>query len=123
MHKVLKTAVVGLGRIGWQFHLPEACAHEGFDVVAVVDPLEERLAEAKAEFGVDGYEQFDEMLSAASPDLVVIASPTHFHAPQAIAAMEAGADVFCNKPLAPDLEKADEIIAAMGRTGRKLMMY
>ena len=121
--KSLRTAVVGAGRIGWMFHIPQALRHEGFDLVAVVDPLQERLDEVRAEFGVEGYLEYDELLQSAELDLVVIASPTHFHADQAIAAFERGCDVFCDKPLAPTLEGTDRIIAAMKAHGRKLMVY
>ena len=50
MKKILRTAVSGLGRIAWDFHLPQLCAHDGFHPVAVVDPCRERLAEAQARF-------------------------------------------------------------------------
>jgi predicted dehydrogenase len=122
--KKLRTAVVGLGRVGWQFHLPQAVRHEGFEVVAVVDPLVERLEEARATFGVKkGYREFEEMLNAEKLDLVVIASPTQFHAEQTIAAFEHGCDVFCDKPVAPTLDEADRMIAASRERGRKLMIY
>ncbi len=119
----LKTAVIGLGRIGWETHVPETARHAGFELVAVVDPLPERLAEAREQFGVTGYAGFDELLARETLDLIVIASPTHLHAPQAIAAMERGIDVFCDKPMAPTLEDVDAMIAAKERTGRKLMGY
>ncbi len=121
--KKLKTAVVGLGRIGWQFHLPGIREHEGFEATAVVDPLADRRDEAKKEFGARGYATLEDLFRAEQLDLVVIASPTTFHPDQAIAAMEHGIDVFCDKPIAPNLAEADRMIAAMGRTGRKLMMY
>jgi scyllo-inositol 2-dehydrogenase (NADP+) len=121
--KTLRTAVVGLGRIGWQFHVPQIARHEGFELTAVVDPVEERLAEALSTYGARGYGDYDEMLTAEQPDLVVIASPTPFHADQAIAAFSRGCDVFCDKPMAPTLAEADRMIAAMHEHGRKLMIY
>lgn len=121
--KKLRTAVIGLGRIGWQFHLPGIREHEGFESTAVVDPLAERRDEAMKEFGARGYATLDELLGAETLDLVVVASPTTFHPDQAISAMEHGIDVFCDKPIAPSLAEADRMIAAMRRTGRKLMMY
>ena len=112
--KTLRTAVVGAGRIGWEFHIPQAVQHEGFDLVAVVDPRQERLDEVKTEFGVEGYLDFDE---------VVLASPTNFHVDQTMAAFELGCDVFCDKPMAPTLEGTDRMVAAMKAHGRKLMIY
>ena len=90
--------------------------------MGVVDPLAERRQEA-ASFAVPAYPELGPCLAAAKPDLVVLASPTPFHARQALAAFEQGCDVFCDKPLAAGLEEADEVIAAMGRLGRKLMVY
>lgn len=121
--KVLKTAVVGLGRIGWQTHIPGVRTHAGFELVAVVDPLQERLEEARSEFGVKGYTTLASLLEQEELDLIVIASPTHLHAEQACATMACGIDVFCDKPIAPTLAEADRMIDAMRRTGRKLMIF
>ena len=65
--KSLRTAVIGAGRIGWMFHIPQALRHEGFDLVAVVDPLQERLDEVRAEFGVEGYLEYDELPACVFP--------------------------------------------------------
>jgi len=121
--KTLRIAVVGAGRIGWQFHIPQAVQHAGFDLVAVVDPRQERLDEVQAEFGVAGYRDYAELLDSEALDLVVIASPTHFHVDQTVAAFERGCDVFCDKPMAPTLEGADRMVAAMKAHGRRLMIY
>lgn len=123
MSKALRTVVVGLGRIGWQYHVPMVRSHEGFQLAGVVDPVKDRLAEAKNCFGVEGFDDYQVALDAVRPDLVVIASPTPFHADQAITAMEKGIDVFCDKPLATDLVETDRMLAAMRHTGRRLMVY
>ena len=123
MSRTLRTAVIGLGRIGWQFHLPEIAAHNGFDLVAVVDPLAERREEAGTSYDVQTYADADTLLENESLDLVVIASPTPFHADQTVAAFEHGCDVFCDKPMAPTLAEAERMIAAMAAHDRKLMIY
>jgi scyllo-inositol 2-dehydrogenase (NADP+) len=120
---ILRTAVIGLGRIGWQFHVPNVSRHQGFDLTAVVDPLDERLEEAKSRFGVKGYKDHISLLASEKLDLVVIASPTKFHLEHARAAFERGCHVFCDKPMAPTLEEADSMIGAMKKHGRKLMIY
>jgi len=121
--KVLKTVVSGLGRIGWQFHIPSIMANDGFKLTGVCDPLAERRREAEEAYNVNSYACFNEMLAAEQPDLTVIASPTHFHKEQAIYAMEQGGNVFLDKPMACDLPEANQVYEAMKRTGRKLMMY
>lgn len=121
--KTLNTAVIGLGRVGWPFHVPSVARHDGFNLVAVVDPLQERLDEAKARFGAKGYLDYDGLLRKEKLDLVVIASPTEFHADHVIAAFENGCHVFCDKPMAPSLAEADRMIDAMDKHGQKLMIY
>ncbi|WP_127579870.1 Gfo/Idh/MocA family protein [Paenibacillus koleovorans] len=119
----LRTGVVGLGRIGWRFHLPEIAKEEGFELAAVADPSNERLAEAKAEYGVQAYADYEAMLKKERLDLVVIASPTMFHTEQTIMAFQYGADVLLEKPMAATLPEADRMIEAMHNHGRKLMVY
>jgi len=121
--KKLRTAVAGLGRIGWGYHIPNIVEHEGFDLVAVTDPMPERLEEAKGKYSVKGYTDFNKLLEEVKPDLIVIASPTPFHLTQSIAAMEQGVDVFLEKPMAQSLEEANIIVECMKKTGRKLMVY
>ncbi|MHB9025763.1 MAG: Gfo/Idh/MocA family protein [Armatimonadota bacterium] len=121
--RTLATAVVGLGRVGWQYHIPHIRQHEGFSLTAVVEPLPERAEEARTTLQVPVYPTFEDLLSNERLDLMVIASPTHYHAPQAIAAMERGIDVFCDKPIAPTLEEAQTMRAVMERTGRKFMVF
>ena len=119
----LRTAVVGLGRIGWQYHLPQITANDGFELVGVADPLQERLDEAKKIFGANGYQDYLEMLKVEKPDLVVIASPTKFHCSQAIEAFANGCDVFCEKPVVLNLDEMDKIIEAKEKHNRKFMAY
>lgn len=121
--KRLRTAVLGLGRIGWKFHVPEVAKHPGFALVAVVDPLQERLDEAQAAYNVTGYHSVEALFAAETLDLVVIASPTNFHAPQTLMAFQHGCDVFCDKPMAGTLAEVDQMIAGMQQYGRKLMIY
>jgi scyllo-inositol 2-dehydrogenase (NADP+) len=121
--KRLKAVMVGVGRIGWQFHMPSIVKNKGFELAAAADPLEDRRAETEKEFGIRTYDDPIAMYDAEKPDLAVIASPSHLHAEHAIAAFERGIDVFCDKPMAVTLTEGDSMIAAMKRTGRKLMVF
>ena len=119
----MKTVLIGLGRIGWDYHLKQIVSHDCFTLSAVVDTNTERLAEAKTLYGVKGYTDYRQMLLEEKPELVVIASPTVFHKEQAIAAMEAGADVLLDKPMAMDYSEACSIAQVQQKTGRKLVIY
>ena len=121
--KILKTAVVGLGRAGWYMHIPQIVDHERYELVAVVDPVQERLDEAKNEFGVNVYKDCKSLFENEKLDVLVIASPTHFHADQAITAFKNGVDVLCDKPISTSLEETDRIINEMWNYARKLMVY
>ena len=121
--KTIRAALIGLGRVGWGFHLPKLTGHEGFECAAVVDTSPDRLAEAKEKYGVDGYTDYREMLDAVKPDLTVICSPTHLHRLHAEAALTAGSDVFLDKPMAPTLADARAIADTARHEGRKLMIY
>ena len=122
--KILKTAVVGLGRIGWGTHIPKILEKpDRFALTAVVDLSRERLAEAKEKYNVNGYTDIAEMIRAEQPDLVVIASPTHLHKLHACTAMELGCDVFLDKPMAESYESACAIAQCAKTTGRKLMIF
>ena len=121
--KILKTALSGLGRIGWQYHIGNIAGNEGFYLAAVCDPLPERLNDAKEKYQANCYEDFYRMIDAEKPELTVIASPTVLHAEQAVYALEHGSDVFMDKPMACGLTEADKIISAKERNGRKLMLY
>jgi predicted dehydrogenase len=121
--KKIRTAVIGLGRIGWQFHLPNITGKEGFELVAVVDTLDERLDEAVEKYGTNGYNDYKQMLFEQKPDLVVVASPTPFHKEQTLAAFEHGCDVFCEKPAALNLDQYIEMRDRAKRLGRKFMVY
>lgn len=121
--KVLRTAVIGLGRIGWFYHLQEILKNEGFCLVSAADTSDERLNEASQKYNINVYTDYRKMIDCEKPDLVVIASPTVFHMEQAVYAMEKGINVILDKPMACNLEEADRIIDVMKRHGRKLMVY
>jgi scyllo-inositol 2-dehydrogenase (NADP+) len=121
--KKLKTVLIGLGRIGWEYHLPKIARKDGFDLVGVADPLHDRLLEASQQYNVKGYLDYLDMLREQRPDLVVIASPTLFHARQAIASFEAGSHVFCEKPAGRSYEEFEDIFKASKSSGKKFMVY
>ena len=64
------------------------------------------------------YGDYREMLKEKDLDLVLIGSPDHWHALHAIAAMEAGADLYCQKPTSVDVAESQAMLAAARRLGR-----
>lgn len=91
-------------------------ALDGVEIVGVFNRGEERRKQA----GVDGFrtvEEFGKLLALPGLDAVVIATANLAHAEQCIAAARAGKHIFCEKPLALELETLDQIIAACRQAG------
>ena len=68
--------------------------------------------------GVSGYTDFREVLARPDIDIVHIATPPHWHALIAIAAAEAGKDVWCEKPMTRTIAEGRALVDAVRRTGR-----
>jgi len=119
---VKTVAIIGCG-IG-RLHLLEGYANhqDKFRVLALCDIDAERLAKIGAEFSVPRLSKsFDEILAMSDVDIVDICTPPALHYPQIIAALAAGKEVVCEKPLAGSLAEVDAIIAAE-RTARGRVM-
>lgn len=111
----LPLAVIGAGLIG-RTHVDRALRAPGVQLVAIADPAPEtqRLAES---VGVGWFADFAEMLDAAKPEAVVIATPNATHARIAIHCLERGAAVLIEKPVADSVEDALRICAAAEAAG------
>ncbi|MEV0017601.1 Gfo/Idh/MocA family protein [Streptomyces tendae] len=112
----LRTAVVGTGSIARSSHLPalRKLAAEGeVEVVAAVDVDGPAVRAFAEEFGIpQASTDLDTMLTEARPDLVVLCTPPAVHREQAVAALAAGAWVWCEKPPCPSLADYDTVEAA-----------
>jgi predicted dehydrogenase len=64
------------------------------------------------------YSDYREMLKEKDLDIVLIGSPDHWHALHAIAAMESGADVYCQKPISRDVTEGEAMLAAARKLNR-----
>ena len=102
----IKVGIIGASFAKAAF-LPALATIDEAEVVAVASArLESARATADA-FGVaDAYDDWKTMLSEHAPDLVCIATPTFTHAPMTLSALEAGAHVLCDKPMALNVEEA-----------------
>ncbi len=70
--------------------------------------------------GVTGYNDFREVLARKDVDAVCIATPDHWHAIITVAALDAGKDVYCEKPLTHNIHESIAVIAAVKRNNRVL---
>ena len=113
-----RAALVGTGGIG-EAHVRAIESTQGRVVLeAAVDIEPERVeAFSKRNRIPKVYTDYEKMLAEVKPDFVLIATPPWQHAQMSILAMEAGAWVFCEKPLCASLAELDQIQNAEDRTG------
>lgn len=98
---MIDLAVVGLGKMGLS-HLAMIKAHPEVDLVGVCDSTGYLLDILTKYTGVPTFKDYVKMLDQARPAAVIIATPTHLHAPMIRQAIERGIHVFCEKPLVID---------------------
>ena len=120
----LRIGIVGLGYIGTtvggQLH-----QHPSATVRALCDLDTDRLTEASTAFDVssDGeYTDYATMLEDAPLDAVLVGTPHTLHYEQVVAALEHGYHVYCDKPLATDLEHARDLTERAERSEQTLMV-
>jgi predicted dehydrogenase len=108
---------VGLIGAGWvtQYHLRGWAALAGqAEIVAIADPSAEARAARMREFGIPaGYASAEAMLAAEMLDAVDIAAPRAVHAELVRLAAGHGLAILCQKPLAPTLAEARDLVAAI----------
>ena len=115
----IRVFVVGLGNMGLS-HALAYHANSGFEIVGLASRSEVKLPPALHSYA--RYGTFEEGLAKTKPDLVSINTLTDSHADYAIRAMEAGAHVFVEKPLAATVEEAERVVATAKRLKRKLVI-
>jgi predicted dehydrogenase len=124
--RVALIGVSGYGRIHYDL-LRELHAREEvlLTAVAIIDPEKEKViaAECRAN-GCEVFDDYEEMLRkhAGRLDLCAIPTGIPWHTPMTLAALEAGANVLVEKPLAATLAEVDAIQAAERRQGRIVML-
>jgi predicted dehydrogenase len=114
-----KVGFLGVGWIG-RHRMEAMLATGGIEAVTIADTSPEMVAEAlKLAPDAAVVDGLDAMLALA-PDGVVIATPSALHAAQSIQALEAGAAVFCQKPLGRDAAEAGQVVEAARAADRLL---
>ena len=127
---MLKVGIVGFGFMG-QTHYKCWKALEGAQVTAICDVnpnIEEDTKRAVGNIGdtdeavdfsnIQLFTDLDQMLNTAELDAVSITLPTCLHADCSIKALEAGVHVFCEKPMALNVEDCERMIAEAKRSGK-----
>lgn len=119
--KPLGLAVIGAGLLGsrharaW-FEQPET------RLVTVMDINAERARSVAEKYGARSTTALAEVLSDPEVDAVSVVTPDHLHHDVVVACLEAGKDVFCEKPLATNLAEARNMVEVSRRTGKLLQL-
>ncbi len=109
----LRYGLVGTGMMGIE-HIRNVAIIPGAEIVALHDPVEKSLNQARAALGVGATPQiFDSVagLAAAGLDAVIVASPNHTHQAVLEPLFDAGLNILCEKPLATTIDDARWIVA------------
>src|SRR5215469_14468962 len=121
----IRVGIIGYGLAGTVFHGPLVASTPGMVVAAIATQHPERRARAMRDYpSATLYSSADTLLADPSKlDLVVVATANRAHVPQGIAALESGLPVVIDKPLAPDLAAAEQLLATARRTGKLLTVF
>ncbi len=115
-----RVALVGCGGMG-RSHLNTLEKMQEFEVVGLCDVAVESIDKAREICGeVAGFNDFVKMYDELKPDVVTVATQTRGHHGPAVAALQRGISVLCEKPIAIDLQEADEMVQAAEQSGAKL---
>ncbi|MCF3973350.1 Gfo/Idh/MocA family protein [Paracoccus salsus] len=116
---MIRVMIVGLGTMGIS-HALAYDANPDFRIVGLVNRSKPGLPEALRDYPLS--HDYAEALARLRPDLVCIATYSDSHADFAVAAMQAGAHVFVEKPLATTVADARRVVDCATATGRKLVV-
>jgi predicted dehydrogenase len=118
----IRAAAIGVGSLGRHHARNYAeLAREGrIEFVGACDANVETLAQVAADNSCSSFSDWQELLGQV--DAVSIATPTESHCEITCAFLEQGVNVLVEKPIAPSLREADEMIAASRSSGAVLMV-
>jgi predicted dehydrogenase len=119
VEKPLRVVVAGLGNMG-RSHALAYHNNPGFEIAALVNRSDVALPDGMSGYGIR--RSFEEALREEKPDVASINTYSDSHADYAVMAMEAGAHVFVEKPLATSVADAERVVAAAKANGRKLVV-
>jgi predicted dehydrogenase len=132
----INLGVIGVGRIARDHDMPGVLRHDGVRITAVADLDARRLNDAQnwlnewyarttdsaSSNTLALYRNYADLLADRSIDAVIIATPDHWHAAQAIDAVRAGKDVYLEKPASLTIAEGRRMSDAVNASGRILQI-
>ena len=118
----LRVGIIGAGGVARYAHIHGYQALEDAEIVAICDVNEDRLKKMAAEYKIPKtFREYQDLLKE-DLDAVSVCLPNYLHSQVTVAALEAGKNVLCEKPMAINAAEAKKMLEAAKRTGKKLMV-
>ena len=117
----MKIAIIGAGLIAQTRHVPALLAN-GVEITAVYDRRAEKAHAMADPLGAQAYTDYHELLKDENVDAVSICTRTDMHCRMAVAAAEAGKNIFLEKPMAMNAQEARRIVEAVENNGVIFML-
>lgn len=124
MPDVFRVAVIGTSWWADGAHLPGLTARPDVAVVAVCGRTPSRLAEMAAKYAIpQTFTDYAQLLADVQPQVAVVLTPNHEHAPMVKAALASGAHVICEKPLALTVDEAADVLHQAEQLNRRHLTF
>lgn len=121
--KVIRVGLVGAGSIAQIAELPGLSAENGVEIAGVVTAHAETAARNLKRWPIErAYDSAEEMIAAANLDALFILTPKKIHTPFIKQGLQAGLDIFTEKPLTTVLSEAQEVVDMAAEAGKILMV-
>ncbi|MBR4941551.1 MAG: Gfo/Idh/MocA family oxidoreductase, partial [Clostridia bacterium] len=117
-----KLGLIGYGGMAAWHHESINKAVDGLEVVAAFDIRQERLDLAEKN-GLIPCKTLEELLAVPGIDMITVAVPNNFHAEYCIAAMRAGKNVVCEKPVTMNAAELEKVLEVSRETGRLFTVH
>lgn len=116
-------ARVGIVGTGWGARVQVPTFREaGLEVIAIAGFHRNKTRQVAAELGVRPHDQWQELISAGDVDLVSVVAPPYEHREIALAALEAGKHVLCEKPTTLSPLEAEHLVTAARRRPQQIAL-
>ena len=118
----VRIALVGIGGAAQLIHLPILTEMESVELVGLSDVEDFKLSKVSDRYGVPGFMDCENMIRKVNPDVVMVCAPTINHMPLALTALQTGAHVIVEKPVARNLSEAIRLQEAAQRHNKHVLI-
>ena len=123
MSKKLRIGLIGAGSIASNAHMPGYARMDNVEIVAVCDIKLDKAKALAEKFNIPQvFENYMDVIHLPEVDAIDICTPNYLHSIIAVAALEHGKHVFCEKPDAVNSVEAEKMKAAAEKSGKVLMV-